>query len=417
MCQGCSLTGFGTATGKAFKMNSNEIASNKIAEILGDKDSIEFDINDPLLDDVNKDIHKARVRLALTQRGIVLEFDKALNRVKLSRIDAAKGTTTDDIPERVNQKGKPKPKPKRYEHTYYPPAIAKDMLDILVDDGSHILWLTGPTQCGKSVLVRYLAGELNMVTHQINCRGDMGSDSFFGEKTVRIDEETGQNFVEFERGIVPTAMVEGLDDDGNEVGPAGLLFVDEAAALMPHVAIALNRMMESDDPRRTLVIDQDGAGTVVRSHSKFRIVFAANNVGRGATDLNTAAYTAQHDALDISLLNRVTAAFRMGYDRRIERKILQEKIGDDVVTGKVIRFRDAIRDHIRAGKLSSPFSTQHLVGISDLYRIFGDLAKAIYYSTFEFLLPGEKAVYNETVTALIGTDVLAEFEDEYIDYM
>lgn len=183
-----------------------------------------------------------------------------------------------------------------------------------------------------------------------------------------------------------------------------------------HVAIGINRLLESDDARRTFVIDQDG-GRVVRGHSGMRIVLAANTVGRGSTGMEASAYTAQMDALDISLLNRIAVCFRMGYDREVERHILAEKIGDDRVAALVLKFRDAIRSHIKQSKLTSPFSTAHIVHIADMYRVFGDLGKAIYYVTFEFLLPEEKAIYNEQVMAITGTDMMKTFTANDVDYM
>jgi hypothetical protein len=52
-----------------------------------------------------------------------------------------------------------------------------------------------------------------------------------------------------------------------------------------------------------------------------------------------------------------------------------------------------------------------------MYRIFADLPKAIYYVVFEFLLPEEKAVYNEQAMAILGKDLLKDFTQKNIDYM
>jgi hypothetical protein len=184
-----------------------------------------------------------------------------------------------------------------------------------------------------------------------------------------------------------------------------------------HVAIGINRLLESDDPRRTITLAEDG-GRVVRSHSGFRIMLAANTTGRGATGMESAAYTAQMDALDISLLNRVAVCFRFGYDKNVKKHILTEKIGDDRVSKMVLKFRDAIRQHIREGKLTSPFSTAHIVHIADMYRIFGDLGKAIYLAVFEFVLPEERPVYNEQANLVLGKDLMKEYSTpEDIDYM
>lgn len=314
-------------------------------------------------------------------------------------------------------------------HSYHPPKIADDIAKVLEDNLSHVIWITGPTQCGKDKAVHYICENLlKRPLYQINCRGDMDSSVFLGEKTVDIDPKTAQNYVRFQRGMVEQAMTEGLakDADGNEildengnpkvVGPAGVLFIDEAAAMPAHVAIALNRLLESDDNVRTLVIDNDG-GRVVKSHPGFRIVFASNTVGRGSSDMASNFYTAQNDALDLSLLNRVAAFFKMGYDRVAEKNILRDKISNDMEVAKLIKFRNAIRDAIRTGKLMSMFSTAHLVHIADNYRIFGDMPKAIYYTCFHSLLPEEKATWEETITAIYGVaDIEQTINGANIDY-
>jgi len=287
---------------------------------------------------------------------------------------------------------------------------------VMVDDASHIPFLAGPTQCGKSTLVRYVAAETGRRLFQINCRGDMGSELFFGEKTVVVDEASKQNKIVFQKGLIEQAMVEGLDADGNEVGKPGILFIDEIPACPAHVAHGLNRLFESDDTRRTLVLAEDG-GRVVRSHSGFRIMVAGNTVGRGATDMSAASYTAQHDALDISLLNRIAVFFRMGYDRGVEKRILIEKVGDDKVAKSVLTFRDAIRQALKEGKLSSPFSTAHIVHIADMYRVFGSLGKALYYVVMEYVLPEERAFYNEQAVAMLGVDLLKQYSQNEVDYV
>ena len=207
-----------------------------------------------------------------------------------------------------------------------------------------------------------------------------------------------------------------MDEKGDEVGKPGVLFIDEIPSCPAHVAHGLNRIFESDDPRRTMVIAEDG-GRVVRSHSGFRIVLAGTTVGRGATSMESSAYTAQHDALDISLLNRVAVFFRMGYDRGVEKRILLEKIGDDKVVKTLLSYRDSIRQALKEGKLTSPFSTAHLVHVADMHRVFGSLGKAIYYVIMEYVLPEEKAFYNEQAVAMLGTDILKQYSQGDVDFM
>jgi len=295
------------------------------------------------------------------------------------------------------------------------PAGEKQCRCIMVDSPDQTYLTDDFIVTHNTTLVKYIGKQLNRKVFQINCRGDMGSEVFFGEKTVAVDPETKSNIIIYQKGVVEQAMVEGLDAQGNEVGEPAILFIDEAASMPAHVAIGINRLLESDDARRTMVIAEDG-GRVVRSHSKFRILLAANTVGRGANSAEDAMYSAQMDALDISLLNRVAVVFRMGYDREIEKHILLEKVGDDKVVSQILRFRDAIRGFIKQGKLSSPFSTKRIVDIANMYRVFGDIGKAIYYTAFEQLLPEEKAVYNEQAVILLGKDLMKDFVQAGVDY-
>lgn len=378
-------------------------------------------------------------RLDLIKSGYTIRPGRRMGELLVHGTSLSTSDIKKFIAENVNATIQPQPRPStptksiasadKGRHCYHPTKIADDIAKVLEDNLSHIIWLTGPTQCGKDKCVHYVCEDLlKRPLYQINCRGDMDSSIFLGEKTVDIDKATAQNYVRFQKGMVEQAMTEGLekDDDGNEVldengnpkvvGPAGVLFIDEAAAMPAHVAIALNRLLESDDNVRTLVIDNDG-GRVVKSHPDFRIVFASNTVGRGSSDLSSNFYTAQNDALDLSLLNRVACFFKMGYDRVAEKNILRDKISDDAQVAHLLDFRNKIRESIRSGKLMSMFSTAHLVHIADNYRIFNDMPKAIYFTVFNSLLPEEKAIYEETITAVYGVaDIEKSVNGDNIDY-
>jgi MoxR-like ATPase len=403
-------------------MVSNERVLEIVEQILGTDNRREIALNAPELSEVSDRIHKATVRRTLSLSGITVDFPKTGNVIVLNRIGGASNVSasTGTVSVKAEAKKQPVKKKKqtqRHQHTYVAPAISKDIMTALLDDASHVIWFKGPTGTGKTVLAQHLANELDMELYQLNCHERMDDSSFFGEKVIEIDEASQQNHITFQEGIVTQAMQAGLDENGDEVGKPGLLFIDEAGAMPASVAIALNRLLESDNPKRTIVLERDG-GRVVRSHRKFRIILAANTAGRGATDMSSAMYTAQMDALDISLLNRVALTFNFGYNRKVEKSIAMEKIGNDKVVQQVLKFRDAVRDNLRAGKLSTPFSTRAIVQIADAYRLYGDLAKAMYYTTFEMLLPEEQVVYNELAVAQLNTDILNEFaQDSEMDYM
>ena len=305
---------------------TNDRVFEVIEGIMGTSDRVEIDLNDPAMAEIASVIMKSRVRLEMSMKGITTEIPKDQSVITFSRMGVSSGARpAAATPAKPTAKPQAMPKPKRHQHTYVAPAMAQDIISALIDDASHVIWFKGPTGTGKTVLARYLAQELGTKLFQLNCHAGMGNESFMGENTIEVDAASGQNHIVFKEGIVVKAMQEGLDEDGNEVGPAGLLFIDEAGAMPPNIAIGLNRLLESDDPRRTITLEGDG-GRIVRSHSKFRIILAANTAGRGATDMAEAAYTAQMDALDISLLNRITMTFKFGYDRNVEKHILMEKV-------------------------------------------------------------------------------------------
>jgi MoxR-like ATPase len=390
---------------------------SRVESLLGENDRVDIDMSDPAVADIVVNLKKAKPRLAMAKRGLCVDFPSAGSTLVISRISMRAGGPVRSAVNPDRATPAPRPKLKRHQHSYVPPKIKDDIVSVLTDDASHIVQLVGPTGCGKSTLVHHLGDAMGgRKVYQINCRGDMGSEAFIGEKTVVVDEATGQNKIVYQAGIVEQAFKEGLDENGQEVGKPAILFIDELSACPARVGHILNPIFESDNPRRTLVLDIDG-GRIVRSHSSLRIVVAGNTVGRGAMSMEQTVYAAQLDALDLSLLSRVAVTFRMGYNKPVEKHILAEKIGDDRIARLVLRFRDAIRDHIKAGKLTTPFTTRHIITIADMYRIFEDALKSIYYAVVEQLLPEERAIYNETVMAVFGSDMLQKFVDMDQDYM
>ena len=307
------------------------------------------------------------------------------------------------------------PKPQA-SHTYYPPDCAADIRLAVEDKASRICWLLGPTQAGKSRLVAHIGEQLKRKVWKITCRGDMDSVPFYGEKTVDtvVDADgKSRSVVKRVKGIVELAMTEGVDADGVASGSPAILFIDEAASLPAHIGIGLNSLFESDDPVRKLHLDD---GTVIKSHPGFRIILASNTNGRGATTMRESMYTAQTNAQDLSLSNRVDLYFRIGYDRRVEHKVMMELIDDEAIVKKLEDFRDAIREAIRAGEFQSPISTKKLIAIAHSYRVFGDLGKALNYSLIEYLNEDEREKAIECARLKMDVDIRGKFQDKFVDY-
>ena len=377
---------------------------------------------DESVSDLIGTLRKGEMRQILVRNhSIVVSFDSEKQVINLISGDRKNLKKASVLPKRQEQETEEEAPfaINRAHHTFIPPPFSDSIKKVLTDVKPMSVWLWGPTGSGKTVFVQWLARELNRKLFRTNCREDMDSATLLGEKTIDFHQsETGNvaSVIRFQVGQVIQAMTEGLNEKGEEVGQPAILYVDEAAAISPQIGILLNRLLESDTPQRTIVLETDG-GREVKSHSGFRVIFSANTQGRGANTVAESGYTAQLQALDISLLNRMVY-FRFGYNKQAEKRILQEKIGNDRIVEQVIKFRDTIRDNIRQGVLSTPFSTRHLVTIGDLYRVLGSIDEAIYRAVFEAVLPDELAKYNEAAHLHFGVDLLAEFSDKAIfDYM
>lgn len=302
-------------------------------------------------------------------------------------------------------------------HKYVLPPFHADMIDALKDPSAPVIYGVGPTGTGKTTHMKHIAAELDMEFRSVNCRRDMDTASFTGDKTVDIDTDSGQNFVTFLDGPVIEAMKVGLDDDGNEIGRPALLVIDEAPMIPSWIAIGFNNLLESNDGRRKYVLTEDG-GRVVRAHSGFRIVMLGNTIGRGITDLSGAGYTAQTEALDDSTLDRVCAVFEYGYHRRAEESIIREKVGDVEIYNKIVAFRDAMRKFRREGKLTIPFSTRLIVQLCDGYRVWGDIKKALRYTVLTKVsgISGDRKSYIEAILSEFSIDFGADSRDNDGDF-
>lgn len=354
-------------------------------------------------------INKARIRgYLVTNERIIATIDIPGNNITLVYADDGRENSGNQS----QTQPKTMPKVDRHHHTYVAPKFFKDVIDMFNLPEPIDLLFVGPTGCGKTTFVKWLGDQLGRKVYLVRGSEELTKEELWGGKTVEIDENSKQNHIVYRRGIVVDAMLEGLDENGNEVGPPAILFVDEFAAIRAEVGLHFNHLAGCDDARRDIILDD---GSPITSHSGFRMVFAGNTKGRGAADLAQMAYTAQSQALDISTLDRLTV-MEFGYDRRAEKAILQQKTGDDRVTEKVLSIRDQVRQALRQSTLMTPFSTRTIVNVARQFQALKKLEKAIYYVVMTRLLPEEKTKYNEICFAVLGVDILKTFEDTSGDY-
>lgn len=401
-------------------MEAKEVIKKVLELLAAEGGEISCKTDDPKVKDFVSSLLRVEVRHQLSENhGVFIDMEVINNRVSIFRRDNSAGSVKAGK-SRMKTKPRLTPKVDRTKHEFVPPPFHESVLRILQDEKPHNVWFWGPTGCGKTVYTEFLGRHLDMPVYRVNCREDMESATFLGDKTIGYKQGKDGSIasvIKFMKGVIVRAMQQGLDADGNEVGRPGILYVDEAAAVSPNIAIVLNRLLETDDPRRSIVLDDMG-GSEIRSHSGMRVIFSANTQGRGANTMAEAGYTAQLEALDLSLLNRMTAYFRFGYNREAERAILQQKIGDDRLVERIIKFRDSLRAAVKQGVLSTPFSTRHIVAIGDMYRVLKcDIGEAVFRVLFDAVLPEERAKYNELAVAHLGEDLERRFAVGGMDFM
>ena len=413
-------------------MKQNEVVQ-KVLDCLQEHGPITaVDWDDPRVEDFVRELRKVGPRHELgDQHDVFIDLDVAAQKVTIFKAQAsADPDAASAAPKKRRRKRKSAEASKttpatevrkvdRTKHSFTPPPFSPTVLRILQDSKPHNLWFWGPTGCGKTAYVSWLGGELDRKVFRVNCREDMTSETVLGDQVLGYHQGADgsvASIIEYQIGLVEKAMVEGLDDQGNEISAPGILYVDEVASAPPHVIILLNRLLENDVSKRTIVIDMDG-GREVTSHSGFRVIFAANTQGRGATTVMEGGYTAQHNAQDMAFLDRMLY-FRFGYNKEAEERILKEKIGNDRVVERVIKFRNSIRSEIKQGRLQTAFSTRRIVAIGDMFRVLGSIEEAVYRTVFEAIMPEELAKYNEIANLHLGKDLLSQFQNSTkFDYM
>lgn len=328
-------------------------------------------------------------------------------------------------------------------HKYQMPEFADDVIGLLrgAAEGkrSRNICLTGAAGTGKTEFVYEVASVAGFAkVFQINGHIDLKPRDFYGKMTVAVDNTTGQNYTTFEKGALYRAFIEGTevdangnqvlyDDNGNVttsnngkpkvIGKPGLFFLDEFAAVLPEVLLAvMNRAMEI--PRnpgdcRSIEVTED-AGRIVKAHPGFAMVLAGNTVGTGNNGINQMGFTAQGNKMDESTLSRITDFVKFGYNKVAERAIAEKYLGDDEDVEKLMQLRDALRKLARQGDCQRVFSTRHLVQICDSAKCLRDsgnkdyMRKALKYAIFNGLDDDDKQGWNETIRMVYGWDFVAE---------
>jgi MoxR-like ATPase len=301
------------------------------------------------------------------------------------------------------------------------------------------IMLTGPMGTGKTEFVYEIAKQMgDLRVFQINGSETLTPMDFYGSMVVKVDKTTGQNYTDFEKGILYQAFIEGteVDANGNQIlynadgtvntdgtgepkviGKPAIFFLDEFAAMLSETFLAIfNRAMQiprKDGESRSIEITGDN-NRIVKSHPAMCMFFAGNTVGTGNNGKYQMSYTAQSNKMDESTLNRMASGYKFGYNLDAERNIAMGLLNDDYEVEKLLKLRDDMRTMYVNEKVERLFSTRTIVQICNTaktYRKAGFknwITDAIKSTIFNMLPETDQNAWNETVRAIWNVDFMAD---------
>ena len=219
-----------------------------------------------------------------------------------------------------------------------------------INKNKHIL-LRGPTGCGKTATIRYLATKTNNPYRRMQLNGSTNIDNFVGRYILT------SNGTEWRDGVLVEAMKKGQ-----------WLVLDELNMALPEIIAVLNAVMDDDGQ---LLVDDHENETILK-HPNFRLFACINPTEEyvGTKELNRA------------LIDRFGMVLEFNYPRaEIEKKIIIQHTKLDPQFGKVdgrksivdrmIELSQIIREKYQKQELIFNCSTRQLIQWGDLVYELG----------------------------------------------
>ncbi|KKL74009.1 hypothetical protein LCGC14_2069190 [marine sediment metagenome] len=274
-----------------------------------------------------------------------------------------------------------------HDDGWEPGAQEKEMLEDLalsIEHNGNPL-IVGPTGCGKTLLVSQLACAVEQPMRYANLNGEIRSADFLGEKTIDVDPVSGQSTVQWQDGVLPQAMRRGQ-----------WLFLDELDSAPPSVMFVLHSVLE---PNRRLTL-MANEGEVITAHPEFRVVAAANTLGRG----DESGLYAGTRILNEAFLDRFDAVIQADYPNEdTEGKILVKRTGiEQDVAMMMVRAGHRIREAAANDEVTCTCSTRRLVAWAHKARLYGDPKRAAAVTIFNKLGRDDRTVVEGIVQRYMG---------------
>lgn len=203
--------------------------------------------------------------------------------------------------------------------------------------------LVGPTGCGKDSALLALASLLNQPVQRTNMHADVRVGDLLGEKTLEVDEATGQSVVLWRDGILPSAMRAGH-----------WLILDEIDTTPAGIAMVLQQVLEAAQVL-TLAANY---GEVVKPHPCFRLWATANTLGHG----DDSGLYAGTNVLNEATLDRFLV-IQFGYlGKDAEARVVALKGGIGATWAhKLVEVATLVRNGAEKLECTCTFSTRRLV--------------------------------------------------------
>lgn len=208
--------------------------------------------------------------------------------------------------------------------------VARDLIPQLINYSDPI-WISGPTGCGKTLGVKWVASKLNYPVFEITATPDMGAADLFGH----IGLESGETV--WIDGALACAMRQG-----------GIFLLNEIDYLQPSLAAGLNTVLDGSPLR---IPD---TGDVIMPEPGFRFIATANTSGNGDMSGLYVGTNAQNMAFVNRFIN-ITASY---VDTRQETQFLAKKFQtlDKNIIKCLTKFASITRNAVSGSKVSDDYA-------------------------------------------------------------
>lgn len=237
----------------------------------------------------------------------------------------------------------------------FPEDVALEVLTLLEKPRRNNLWVSGPTQCGKTTLIRNLAAIVRRPLFEINCNVHMTPSHFFGKTRARA----GATY--YQEGVA----VQWLNT------PGAWFLANEWDTLDTDVTNSMKSALEF--PRRACVTENDSA--MVYGHDGNRFIACCNTRGRG-DDSGSYINTQVQSIADLARFNGFIEVDYLPYtkdsDANPESLLLVNMFSN--VPRKDIDGMVAVANKTRAmyknGQLARVISTAEVINWCENYTLF-----------------------------------------------